>query len=117
MSTDPKDSAYPRIFEFTHTGALYENEPGLTKREHFAAMAMQGILASIGDGTWSYNAIAESAIYQADALITELNGPQEKPDQNEDHKIFPVNVEGDFETLNKIARAFNDTLHCHTNRL
>lgn len=47
---------------------------GLTKREHFAAMAMQGIISHC------YNAhpdvfIAERAVLMADALIEELNKP------------------------------------------
>ncbi len=55
---------------------------GLTKREHFAAMAMQGLLA----GNYSYfdgNAnvpipfsIAGEALAHADALITALNSPK-----------------------------------------
>jgi hypothetical protein len=47
---------------------------GLTKREYFAAMAMQGIcgnssLAEIS----SYNSFAEWSVQQADALIEALN--------------------------------------------
>lgn len=63
---------------------------GLTKREMFAAMAMQGMLAnadgvnrvwkkakelnhdSVVAGDVSMNCIAEAAVGQADALITEL---------------------------------------------
>jgi hypothetical protein len=46
----------------------------LTKREYFAAMAMQGLLANgetitKGEG----HALAEYAIYQADELINSLN--------------------------------------------
>jgi hypothetical protein len=45
---------------------------GLTKREYFAAMAMQGILAS--DGRWSIDKeVALFAVHQADHLIEELN--------------------------------------------
>ena len=45
---------------------------GLTKREYFAAMALQGLLA-----TGDYQAqIAKDAIYWADALIEELNKPK-----------------------------------------
>lgn len=47
---------------------------GLTKREYFAALAMQG-LAPIGVGTfsWDPNNIAAMAVKNADALIEELN--------------------------------------------
>lgn len=57
------------------------NEKGLTKREHFAAIAMQGILASrelqfaiLADYTGDMNnAFAEEAVNQADLLIKALN--------------------------------------------
>ena len=47
---------------------------GLTKRELFAAMAMQGIISS-GEVliTYSVEHIANMAATQADALIAELN--------------------------------------------
>ena len=45
---------------------------GLTKREYFAAMAMQGILAS--DLEWTRDiSVSEHAVWQADKLIEELN--------------------------------------------
>ena len=44
---------------------------GLTKREYFAAMAMQELLTKFGN---DYELqIAKDAIYWADALIEELN--------------------------------------------
>jgi hypothetical protein len=54
---------------------------GLTKREYFAAMAMQGCLASCPEGIrWNpkeaplpYEAWAASSIRMADALIKELS--------------------------------------------
>jgi hypothetical protein len=47
---------------------------GLTKREYFAAMAMQGFLAqSKEDGEqMSFSAAAHDAVRQADALMFEL---------------------------------------------
>jgi len=47
-----------------------ERSDGLTKREYFAAMAMQGLLA--GD-SYSTLDIAKLAVDQADRLINELN--------------------------------------------
>ena len=47
------------------------NYTGLTKREYFAAMAMQGMLAKYGSDYQVQN--AKEAIYWADALIEELN--------------------------------------------
>ena len=44
---------------------------GLTKREYFAAMALQGMLAKYGSDYQVNN--AKEAIYWADALIEELN--------------------------------------------
>jgi len=46
---------------------------GLTKREHFAAMAMQGIYADLGSSEATYNDIAEMAVKAADALLKELS--------------------------------------------
>ena len=52
---------------------------GLTKREYFAAMAMQGIASNRGnsenaktDSAW----IAEASVLLADALINALNKPE-----------------------------------------
>lgn len=47
-----------------------EYQKGLTKREYFAAMAMQGMLA---EGHDSFRIVAKHAVDQADALIEELN--------------------------------------------
>lgn len=48
---------------------------GLTKRELFAAMAMQGLLANPEElGSFS---IAELSVMHADALISELSKPTE----------------------------------------
>jgi len=47
---------------------------GLTKREYFAAMAMQGLWASVRNEYYTeYEKIAAMAVLQADALINELN--------------------------------------------
>ena len=44
---------------------------GLTKREYFAVMALQGMLAKYGSDYQVNN--AKEAVYWADALIEELN--------------------------------------------
>ena len=66
--TKGNELAYPLA-----TGALVHGS-GLTKRELFAAMAMQIILSS-GDVfvTYSMEYIARISCDQADALIAELN--------------------------------------------
>jgi len=51
------------------SGYAYE---GLIKREYFAAMAMQGLLAN---QILKETKIAEAAVLYADALISELNKP------------------------------------------
>lgn len=45
--------------------------PGLTKREYFAAMAMQGLLSK--DRLPTYDEVANYALAQADALLAELD--------------------------------------------
>lgn len=49
---------------------------GLTKREHFVALAMQGLLA--GDSNMGYTSAAERAVKHADTLIAELNKEEPK---------------------------------------
>jgi hypothetical protein len=46
---------------------------GLTKREYFAAKAMQGLMATDYVGT--YEMFAERAVNMSDALIAELSKP------------------------------------------
>ena len=57
---------------------IYEGElisVGLTKREYFAAIALQGLLANTDFADGPHN--AELAVNAADALIAELNKPVE----------------------------------------
>lgn len=72
MTTDPTDPAF-NVYSMDHLQTL-----GLTKREYFAAMAMQGICAigHLTDGAESTQAKARAldAVLMADALIAELNG-------------------------------------------
>ena len=49
----------------------YLVDSGLTKREYFAAMAMQGLLSHYGTSYSVQNTM--EAVYMADALIEELN--------------------------------------------
>lgn len=46
--------------------------PGLAKRELFAAMAMQGVLAASGDQRLSPSWVAGEAVGYADELLKEL---------------------------------------------
>lgn len=47
---------------------FHEDDKALTKREYFAAMAMQGLIAS-----GQIDCISEDAIIIADSLIEQLN--------------------------------------------
>jgi hypothetical protein len=48
---------------------------GLTKREYFAALAMQGLLSQSSEdgGQFAFSFVTHQAIHQADDLIAELN--------------------------------------------
>jgi hypothetical protein len=72
MSVDPNRPAFPNI---DHMG---DGPVGLTKREYFAGMAMQGILSNSGlnpakRGGAAREWLAETSCKVADALITELS--------------------------------------------
>ncbi len=79
--TNQDDPVYPIPFDGTIP------KTGLTKREHFAAMAMQGMMSldpremiSMADpkigtiGEW----VAKNSVTMADALINELNRTEDK---------------------------------------
>lgn len=69
--TDPDDPAFP----------FQPGQYGLTKREYFAALAMQGnnanVITSLGTLSESrhkqFQVIAQACVEMADALIAELN--------------------------------------------
>ena len=64
--TNAVDPIFPR---FVKLGDCSKHDAGLTKREYFAAMAMQGILARV---SWHADMISNESVKQADALIAEL---------------------------------------------
>lgn len=45
---------------------------GLTKREYFAGLAMQGLLSHVGTASWSAEKTAIESLSHADALLKEL---------------------------------------------
>jgi hypothetical protein len=70
MKTQPNDAAFA-------TGDEYWRQNGLTKREYFAAMAMQGIVSNhLMIDTTNWNWLSEESVKAADALITALNENQ-----------------------------------------
>ncbi len=72
MSKDKSNTAFPAGGDAWSNGTL-----GLTKREYFSAMALQGLISSgqmgLSDGSWTYqNLYSNIAVEYADALIKEL---------------------------------------------
>jgi|MudIll2142460700_1097286.scaffolds.fasta_scaffold1514685_1 hypothetical protein len=68
--TRPEALAFPWSYQF-HEMYIHQ---GLTKREYYAAMAMQGVCAnSIITERASHKTMAEWSVKQADALIEALN--------------------------------------------
>ncbi len=69
IETQPRDIGhhdnYVTIADTYSTG-------GMTIREHFAGLAMQGLLAAPGGDGQGYSAFAVAAVRCADALIAEL---------------------------------------------
>jgi len=51
----------------------FQAQEGLTKREYFAAMAIQGLLTSTKYILYPITQVAKDAVNYADALIKELN--------------------------------------------
>lgn len=66
MKTNPFDLVFP-------TEATNSYEPGLTKREYFAALALQGLLAAGRDHNSGQAGISEKAVLLSDSLINQLN--------------------------------------------
>ncbi len=76
--THPNDYINPMNFEYS-----YENEGipslntitsfGLTKREYFAAMAMQGLMENYPNSFHNPIQVVNTAVSMADWLIEELN--------------------------------------------
>lgn len=69
--SNANDMAFPVVLETTRTPNDSE-QLGLTKREYFAAMAMQGYCSNPELNHWSHDETAEHAAFLADALLVEL---------------------------------------------
>lgn len=63
-----------RLIQDRHDSYSLESEGGLTKREYFAGLAMQGILANPSPQcvTWDEEKVAFASAQHADALLAEL---------------------------------------------
>ncbi len=62
-------SAFPR----NEKNSMAIEYQGLTKREYFAAMAMQGILANENTGLSPNEVVAKESVKLADLLLAELD--------------------------------------------
>lgn len=62
------DRAFPRPPVMNEFGNLRHGQQGLTKRELFAAMAMQGMVSE----KYEIDEIAQDAVAVADALLKQL---------------------------------------------
>ena len=68
---DSNKSIYPFMF---HQGTEDEwSNTGLTKREYFAGLAMQGFIASGDLMDWEHEDVAKISLKMADALINALS--------------------------------------------
>lgn len=70
---DWKTTAAPLLCECPKETFQMPQEPPLTKREGFAAMAMQGLIAEAGDLGLRFEEIAHDSVSAADALLAELS--------------------------------------------
>lgn len=74
QQTDGNDQAFATPPIYSDAFGLAIQEKGLSKREYFAAMAMQGMCANSSLAKyWTHENIAEWSVQQADALIEALN--------------------------------------------
>lgn len=77
--TNANDTASPRteVRETRDQDGLLRTrvseKGGLTKREYFAAMAMQGLAGYVDDDQYKPAVIASTSVQLADALIEALN--------------------------------------------
>lgn len=72
MTTNPNDPAAPFVTWRSPDGFSFKHmHPGLTKREHFAGLAMQGLLSG-PDMNVEPQIVAKVSVRFADALIAEL---------------------------------------------
>lgn len=75
MKTNPNDPAHPLVTEYRDNNG--GTRPGLTKREYFAAAALQGLLANpVFISEQSDFAIRKAAVEHADGMIERLNKEQ-----------------------------------------
>ena len=79
-----KGNGFVNPFIFDTTDGVFASS-GLTQRELFAAMAMQGLLSntSIAESASIIDDYAKAAVLHADALMKALNEPQSDQGKSE----------------------------------
>ena len=70
---DPNDTALPLTVSIGPNDAFYPAYPGLTKREWFAGMALQGWRSVPDLSNVKSSKVAQWSVEDADALISELS--------------------------------------------
>ena len=70
---NPNDAAFSKAAFYHPDGGIDTPQEGLTKREYFAAMAMQGYIASGLMDRCGENTLALHSVTAANALIETLN--------------------------------------------
>jgi hypothetical protein len=70
-TTHPGSPLKPELLKFKDGSEIVNM--GLTKREYFAAMAMQGVASNRPFSQFEFSKLAEWSVQQADALIEALN--------------------------------------------
>ena len=75
MDAKPYEPAFPNYSHADGEGSCFQ--PGLTKREYFAAIALQGFAANPHSGIHSDRELATFAVSLADELIKALNKSEE----------------------------------------
>ena len=71
--THPNDQAFPRPASHSPEFGPVHPKLGLTKREYFAAMAMQALLSDSNSIALTPHCVAEFSIQMSEILINELN--------------------------------------------
>lgn len=87
MKTDPNEPINPDVSisevignpKYTKEIFRHQAKGGLTKREHFAGLAMQGYISAdyTANSGMPFDSMALWSVKMADALIAELNRTQE----------------------------------------
>lgn len=84
MKTDPNDSVHPIVqsnFNYeSNQSSMEVSDSGLTKREHIMIEMQKAVIIGIYGSTpkgehhgWSYETMANEALYHTDACINALN--------------------------------------------